>query len=321
MTKICVGIDIAKLSFVAAIEIESKSYIQSFDNTEDGFNNLNKWLKCYSVDRGHFCMESTGKYGDALANFLYEHKHIVSIVNPAKISYFMKSQSARNKTDGVDATFICLYCKLFNPLAWHPLSLNTQMLQALVKRIDTLSKMILQEQNRLEKVAGSIEQSINEHITYLKKERNKLEIKVAEHINQDESMKKNSELLRSIPGIGEKTSSKTIAFLGDKVNNFDKAKQMAAFIGLTPQQAQSGTSLNYTRLSKIGDAELRKMFYMPALVAIQRDPNIKAFYEKLVNKGKAKKVAICAVMRKLVHIIYGVLKSQKYFDPALLCCS
>ncbi len=96
---------------------------------------------------------------------------------------------------------------------------------------------------------------------------------------------------------------------------------MAAFIGLTPQQSQLGTSLNYRRLSKTGDAELRKMFYMPALVAIQRDPNIKAFYEKLVNKGKAKKVAICAVMRKLVHIIYDVLKSQKYFDPTLLCCS
>lgn len=92
---------------------------------------------------------------------------------------------------------------------------------------------------------------------------------------------------------------------------------MAAFVGLTPQRQQSGSSLNYSHLSKVGSAPLRKMLYMPALVAIKYNPVMRAFYEKLQAKGKLKKVAICAVMRKLVHIIYGVLKSNKPFDEKL----
>jgi len=141
--------------------------------------------------------------------------------------------------------------------------------------------------------------------------------RIEEHINTHSKLNSDSELLRGIPGIGEKTTSKMLAFFGD-IAKFNNAKQVAAFIGLNPQHAQSGTSLNYSHISKTGDAKLRKMFYMPALVAIQCEPSIRAFYEKLLNKGKAKKVAICAVMRKLVHIIYGVLKSQKPFDPQLI---
>jgi transposase len=124
-------------------------------------------------------------------------------------------------------------------------------------------------------------------------------------------------LLKSIPGIGVRTSSKTLAFFND-ITKFDNAKKVVAYIGLNPQHAQSGTSLNYSHISKTGDSELRKMFFMPALVAIQCEPSIKAYYNKLLSKGKAKKVAICAVMRKLVHIIYGVLKSKKPFNAELI---
>jgi transposase len=178
--------------------------------------------------------------------------------------------------------------------------------------------MVLQEQNRLENVESITQESIDNHISFLKNEIKNMEKIIAKHINANPILKKDSDLLKSIPGVGEKTTNKTLALLSH-IKDFDKAKQVAAFIGINPQHAQSGTSLNHSHISKTGDAELRKMFYMPTLVAIQCEPNIKAFYEKLVCKGKPKKVAICAVMRKLMRIIYGVLKSQKPFNAKLIC--
>lgn len=316
MKKICVGIDIAKLTFVAAIHINNKSKVKSFPNNEEGFKQFMEWLQQSSAEKYHCCMESTGKYGYALAFFLHKNNHVVSIVNPAKIKYFMKSQLARNKTDSVDAKHICSYCELFTPSQWQPLLAETQELQALIKRVDVLNEMLLQEQNRLQNVEAIIKESIDNNIAFLKDEIKNIEKMIIKHIDANSVFKKDSDLLKSIPGIGKKTIHKTLAFLSH-IKAFDKAKQAAAFIGITPQHAQSGTSLNHSHISKTGDAKLRKMLYMPALAAIQCEPNIKAFYEKLVGKGKPKKVAICAVMRKLMHIIYGVLKSQKSFNPKL----
>lgn len=318
MDNFCVGIDVAKSTFVTAIKVNDKYKSKSFANSKEGFKKLIEWLKSFSTEKYHCCMESTGKYGDKLALFLHDNSCIVSIVNPAKIKYFMQSQLARNKTDSIDAKHICHYCELFNPSPWHPLPEEIQSLQAFVKRLDTLNNTLLQEQNRLENVEPVIKESIDNHITHLNSEIKNIEKKINKHINAHPSLDKNSKLLKSITGIGDKTTNKTLAFLSD-INRFDNAKQVAAFIGINPQQAQSGTSLNHCHISKTGDAELRKMLYMPALVAIQHEPSIKAFHDKLVGKGKPKKVAICAVMRKLIHIIYGVLKSQKPFDPKMLC--
>lgn len=316
--KRCVGLDIAKLTFVAAIKINDKDKVNTFSNDKDGFKKCIDWLAKFPAEIYHCCMESTGKYGNALALFLYENNHIVSIVNPAKIKYFMMSQLSRNKTDSVDAKFIRSYCELNNPSQWKPLPVEIQDLQALVKRLDVLNKMLLQEENRLENVTPIIEESIDNIMTSLKNEIKNIEKIIDKQVNANAELKKNSDLLKSIPGIGPKTTSKALAFLNPMMG-FDNAKQMAAFIGINPQHAQSGTSLNYSRISRTGDAELRKMLYMPALVAIKHEPSMRAFHDKLVGKGKLKKIAICAVMRKLVHVIYGVFKSQKPFDATLIC--
>ncbi len=315
--KTSIGIDIAKRNFVAAIKGHEKEKLKTFSNNEKGFKQFLAWVKKFSEHKCHFCMEATGKYGDKLALFLYNNKYMVSVVNPAKIKYFAKSQLLRNKTDAVDAKLILNYCELYNPHEWQPEPLEIQELQELVKRLDTLVSAELQERNRLENADEIIKESITSHIKYLQQEIKKIEEKIKNHINKYLHLKEKADLLNSIPGIGDKTTNKVLAFLGN-INAYDKAKQVAAFVGLNPQQAQSGTSLNRSRLSKTGDSELRKMFYMPALTAIQFNPVIKLFYERLIAKGKPKKVAICAVMRKLVHIIYGVLKSNKPFDKQLV---
>jgi len=313
----CVGIDIAKRTFVAAVEISDKVKIKSFDNSSLGFSELMQWLNEFNLFMLCFCMESTGKYGDELALYLYEQNHSVSVVNPAKIKYFAKSQLTRNKTDSIDAKVIMQYCKLFKPSPWKPAPIEIKKLEILVKRVDSLNDMIAQETNRLEKCDKSIKSSIEKHIKYLKKEVNEIEQQIAQHIDNHPQLKKDAELLDTIPGIGKRTANKLLTILGGN-QKFESAKEVAAYVGLNPEHSQSGTSLNSVRLSKTGSSEVRKMLYMPALTAIKYNPILKQFYEKLIGKGKPKKLAICAVMRKFWHIIYGVLKHQVPFNEKIL---
>jgi transposase len=121
------ALHIAKLTFIAAIKVNEKDKVKSFSNNEEGFKNFVEWLQDFSAENGHYCIESTGKYGNALALFLHKKNSAVSIVNPAKIKYFMKSQLARNKTDSIDAKLIRNYCELFTPSLWQPLPAGTRI--------------------------------------------------------------------------------------------------------------------------------------------------------------------------------------------------
>ena len=133
------------------------------------------------------------------------------------------------------------------------------------------------------------------------------------HIKGQKNLNDKSKLLDSIPGIGEKTIGVILAFLS--IENFDSARQVAAFVGLNPKPKQSGSSVRGVgRISKTGDADLRKAFYMPAVVSIRFNPIIKDFAERLSKTGKAKMIVVIATMRKLIHIIYGVLKNNTPFN-------
>lgn len=248
MNKVCIGIDIAKTTFMAAVKINDKYKVKSFSNNEKGFTHLLEWLNNIPAEHYHFCMESTGKYSVKLSSFLYDKNHVVSVVNPAKIKHFMRSQLTRNKTDPVAAQIIARYCELFIPAQWNPEPMEIQTLRAVVNRLDALINMGLQEQNRLENVEIAVKESITDTIDYLKKEMEKIEDKIKKHIDSHPQLKEKSDLLKSIPGVGEKTANKVLAFLNN-MEKFNKAKQVAAFIGLTPQHRQSGSSLNHSYLS------------------------------------------------------------------------
>ena len=122
-------------------------------------------------------------------------------------------------------------------------------------------------------------------------------------------------MLDSIPAIGKVTIPHILAELDD-LEKFNHVRELVAFIGLAPKETLSGSSMKgKSRLCKIGHAQLRKALYMPALVSIQCNPVMVAFYNRLKDKGKNGKVIVCAIMRKLVHVIFGVLKSGKKYDP------
>ena len=152
-------------------------------------------------------------------------------------------------------------------------------------------------------------------MAYLKKEIKKVRDQIADLIDQNPNLRQKKELLGSIPGIGKATTAVILAEL-DNLEKFNHVRELVAFIGLAPKETLSGSSIKgKPRLCKVGHARFRKALYMPALVSIQCNPVMIAFYNRLREKGKNGKVIVCAIMRKLVHIIFGILKSGKKFDP------
>ena len=309
------GIDIAKQRVAVALLVEGKVRNRSFKNAPDGFESLALWLRKWGIDQVHACMEATGNYGDALAIYLHGAGHTVSIVNPARIKGFAQSELIRTKTDKVDAGIIARFCLAMKPVSWTPPSPEIRSLRALVRWVDSLTGMLTQEKNRLGSAHESVIPLIKGHINYLDKEIEEVREQIADLIDRDPDLSQKKDLLTSIPGIGTATIPVILAEL-DNLERFKHVRELVAFIGLAPKERLSGSSIKgKPRLCKTGNARLRKALYMPALVSIQCNPLMIVFYNRLKEKGKNGKVIVCAIMRKLVHLIFGILKSGKKYDP------
>ena len=312
------GIDLAKLTFDATLlTTTGEQHYQSFSNTPDGFSQLQTWLTQHGATHLHACMEATNIYWEALAAWLYAQGHTVSVVNPARIKGYAQATMQRNKTDKLDSATIAFFCKTHCPSAWQPLSDEHRRLRALVRHREDLLQTQLQQQNRLRDTTDSlVVASLQTVLETLSSQLKAVEQTIKEHLAAHAELRANLELLTSIVGIGMITAAKLLAeFSG--IETYESAKAAAADAGLTPSTFESGTSVRRrARLSKMGKAGIRKALYWPAITAMRYCGGCKAYAERLAARGKAKKVVIGAVMRKLVHIIYGVLKHRTPYDPA-----
>jgi transposase len=321
MTHHVLGIDISKSKFdLALLRDNGKFKHRVFPNTKAGFAQFCTWLEKQKVQRAHACLEATGTYGEALATYLHEAGLVVSMVNPAKIKAYAQSQLSRAKTDKVDAQLIAQFCAERKPPAWQPLPSEVRDLQALVRRLESLLEMHQMEQNRRDVTTGTeaVRKSLSEHIAFLADEIAHTEQLIRTHIDQHPSLREQRQLLVSIPGIGETTAAKLLGEILD-VKLYTGARQLAAFAGLVPRPHESGSSVKRkARLSKTGAPRLRKALYFPAIAAIKYNPYIKGMSVRLKGRGKCPMQIIGAAMRKLVHLAYGVLKSGKPFDPAIV---
>jgi transposase len=312
------GLDLGKLKFNACLMREGgKLRHKVFANNPQGFSHLSDWLKQQGVIQVHACLEATGTYGDALATYLHEHDHLVSVVNPAAIKAYAQSHLSRTKTDRVDAALIAGFCSERRPPAWRPPAPELRELQALVRRLDSLVEMRTMEQNRLSSgiAVEVVRESVEELIAHLSEQIKRTEALIRSHIDSHPGLRRQRELLDSIPGIGEATAAALLAEVPD-IKEYRSARQVAASAGLVPRERQSGSSVRgRVRLSKIGNARLRKALYFPAVTAIRCSPFFQEWAEGLRQRGKSKMAVIGAVMRKLLHLAYGVLKTGKPFDP------
>lgn len=252
-TTTALGIDIAKAKFDVALQVGRRHYQATFKNNGDGFGKLQQWLHKSRANRVHACMEATGRYGEALALYLYDQGYKVSVVNPARVKKYADSQLRRNKTDAQDAAIILDFCLTQKPPRWKPPSPQQRKLQELVRYFDTLKKMRRQEQNRLSSglqvpaVIGQIQQ----HLAYLEEQLALLEAQIHDHVEQFPELKRDRDLLVSIPGIGKLTAARLLAEIGD-IRSFSNAKQLAAYAGLTPSHHESGSSIRKRpRMSKV----------------------------------------------------------------------
>jgi len=319
------GIDIAKDQFVSVLLVEGESSEPAaFDNTPAGFGRLQRYLKKRKRKTLHACMEATGRYHEALADFLYAQGFSVSVVNPAQIKAYGDSQLRRNKTDRLDAALIADFCRTQQPPLWSPPPPEWRQLQALVRHLEDLQADYQRQRNRQHALQHAVQtaplvlDNLAAQLDLLKQQMEQVKQAIQEHLDQHPDLKRDKDLLTSIPGIGDLTAGKLLAEFR-AIHDFDDVRQLVAFAGLNPRQHQSGKSVRgHTPISKQGRATLRALLFLPAIVAKNRYPCLQSRIERWRQRGLCEMEIVVALMRKLLHLIFGVLKSGQPFYPLYL---
>ena len=314
-----IGIDVSKKKLDVCALFDGKTRKKIVDNSVSGFKSLRNWISKNNIDDPHFCMESTGCYSEGIAEFFHELGFKVSVVNPLQIKSFRSSKLIRQKTDSVDAQIIAEFCLQNAPAAWKPRSPEQKELHYLNVRISALKSELNRVSNALEnkKLSKVILKSIHDEIKFLKNQIALLEDEAQKIIYSNQNLKEQFDRITKIKGVGEKLALAIIADMPD-VSNFQKSGQFSAFAGVSPSHFQSGSSVRgKSHISRLGSKSIRKILYMSALVVKNHNPHFQKFVQKLQKKGKAPKVIIVAIMRKLMCILFGMLKNPSNFDPKL----
>ena len=316
---IFVGIDVSKDTLDACLLLpQGKERQSAFANDPRGHAALLAWADRYADGLAlHFCLEVTGPYSEAPADALADAGRLVSVANPARVKAHAAAGGQGNKTDPADARAVAQFARDRRPPAWQPPWPEVRALQGLVRRVDDLVEMAAREKGRLASPALTkpARRSVERTIRLLERETDRVRAEVDALVAASPPLRADRELLESIAGVGRQTATTVLAEL-PALERLPSAASAAAACGLAPREFRSGTSVRKrTRLSKAGNARLRKALYLPTLTAIRFNPLLKGFYERLVAAGKPKMQAVGACMRKLMMLCYGVLKNRAPFDP------
>jgi transposase len=312
-----VGIDVSKAKLDAALLWDDgrEAYWQ-VSNDSHGHHELSGWLQEQGVNAVRVCLEATGRYGQAVAQHLQQQGYSVSVVNPAPVKHFAAALMKRHKTDKSDASVLARYAVQMQPPIWQAPSLLKSQMQELKRLVDDLQTDRTRVQNRLEGLrAGSparryLEQQLRQLEQHLQEAQQELD----ELMNSDDQLQAQCSLLMSITGIGRTSAIQLLSELPD-LSRFGSADELVAYAGLYPRQQQSGAQAVRSRLSKQGNPHIRKALYFPALSAKTHNPHLRAFAQRLTAAGKAKMTVVAAVMRKLLVLVYAILKSGHPYDP------
>ena len=321
------GIDVAKISFDFSLLSKEGALLWRghWDNEPQAIEGFLAQLRTrgWKFSQLHVGLESSGVYGNKLLAALHEAGLAVSVLNPAQVKFFAVSVLRRTKNDRVDAGIIARFCLERKPLSTRPLRRVEEQLKLLVHERESRVAEQTRERNRAKKDPFQIalpclicRQRLH-RLKQLQNEIRQLDCAINELIANDEYLKTQTSVLCSIPGVAQTTAAKLLSELAGK--EFHSARQLAAYAGLTPSEFRSGTSAyGKTHLCKIGNAFLRKALYLPAAVAKKWCLPLKPWITLLEQRKLAKRAIRGAIMRKLLHIAFGVLKHQKPFDPCLV---
>ena len=217
-------------------------YRRASTNSAAGFKQLQIWLRNRKAEHVHVCLEATGGWSEDMALALSEAGHVVSLVNPTRIKAFARSEMLRTKTDRVDAALIAWFCRMHAPEPWIPPAPEIRVLQGLIRRYQSLVQMRAEEQNRLQApiIASVVNESIEATLAHLDREIERVDREIDRLFDQYPLLRRQRDLLTSIPGIGETTAAR---ILGEMPNiaEFRDVKAVAAYAGLSPRHYESGS--------------------------------------------------------------------------------
>jgi len=324
---IVLGIDVSKLKLDAALWLPQgrKWYALRVDNSVAGVLKLLHWVQAKSgapINACRVVLEATGVYHELAAETAFEAGAEVVLANPKRVRDFASGHGILNKTDAVDARSLARYGAEAEVIAWQQPPLEVRVLRALLARLAAVEEDLQRERNRREKAQATatpalVLESLERTIQALDAERKRLQQAIDDHYDQHPDLKRQYDLLRTIPAVGDKSANQLLCLLRSK--HFDSARQAAACSGLVPVHHRSGTSVHQPpRLSKQGDPRLRKVLYMASVSALKYNPELRRIYDHFVQDGKAKMAALGVLMRKLVHIAYGILKHDQPYNPSLV---
>jgi len=316
-----VGVDVDSEALVCAAKHTGQRLpLATFANTAAGHKKFIRWAT-KGGRSAQVCLEATGIYSLEFALALHHAKQVeVMVVNPRAIKDFARACMQRAKTDAVDAGGILEYLERMPFAAWQPPATEILELQAINRRIAQLNAELTREKNRrhASQFAGAsataIAHDIEVNIHHLERRLERMHQSGLQLVRGVPALATKLAHLVSTKGIAEASAMRLLAELLVLPDDL-AAPQWVAHAGLDPRPYESGTSVHRPRrITKVGNRHLRAALYMPALVAIQHEPNVKAFYNKLITAGKKPMQAVVAVMRKLLHAIWGMLKHDQDFD-------
>jgi len=307
--KTTIGIDVSSATLQACLlrDGDSSQLQRSFENSKKGVRKLTHWVKTFSPCT--VVMEATGGYEKAAKEHLMKSDIIPYVANPNQIRHFAQGMGKQVKTDRIDAYVIASFARVVQLKTPVKSSETEIQLKELITRRLELLGMRTAEQNRLRTAGKIVKKSIRKTLKVFEKELERLEDEIIELSRSDGEIERKKELLCTQSGVGQITALTMIALVPElgQVNR----KEIASICGVAPMTRESG---NWKGRSFVcgGRAMARKALYMPALVAITHDKELAEFYNRLVEKGKPKKVALVAVMRKLLVKLNHLLKYHFY---------
>lgn len=308
--EVFVGIDVSKGSLDYAVSYESQ--VNQVVNDRKGITRL--VVEMRRKKPSLIVVEATGGYEQAVVDGLFHAGLPVARVSPQRVHQYARARGILAKTDKIDAGNLAEYGEHIRPRLYVAKDKDVEHLSALLTRRKQLIEMVMSEKNRLRTACEAVKSSLQTMIACLGEELKRLDQEVHSFLEEHPELKEREQLLRSARSIGPVTAATLLAELPE-LGELDR-KQIAALVGVAPMNQDSGRRRGY-RKTKGGRPDVRRTLYMATLTGIRYNPVIKANYERLVGRGKEKKVAITACMRKFLIILNAMMRDQKPFrSPA-----
>jgi len=305
-TRSYVGIDVSKDRLDVAVLGERQE--TQVGNHNEGIARLVQQMQALQPEL--IVVEATGGYQRAGVEALFWAGLAVAVVNPARVRQFARACGLLAKTDKLDAQVLAVFGQRVQPRRYVGKSEAEKQLSALLVRRKQVEEMLTAEQNRLRTVSPSLRGSVERMIAVLKEEKKRLDEEIRGLMKEQQAWQKQIEILDSAPGVGVVTTATLLADLPE-LGTMDR-KKVAALVGVAPMNYDSGKKRGY-RKTKGGRTEVRSVLYMATLVATRRNPVIRTQYQHLLKRGKLKKVALTACMRKFLTILNAMVRDQQPF--------